>query len=118
MSLKDLEEHGILLPKEEWGVHDLHTSVNEAELVACLLFGGVTLTLMYIGDGEALTFVGTVLFIIFLGWITHVSVKGIEMQAAQFAAEHEEFLEEHPEIEEDEAAGMFGEEPEEADQEQ
>ncbi|MFP4250521.1 MAG: hypothetical protein ACLFU7_12760, partial [Armatimonadota bacterium] len=68
--------------------------------------------------GQALTFVGTVLFIIFLGWITRVSVKGIERQAAQFAEEHEQFLDEHPEIEEDEAADMFSDEPDEADQEQ
>lgn len=117
MSLKDLQDHGILLPKEEWGVHDLHTSVNETELILCVLFGFVTLAMMYLGGGEALTFVGTVLFIGFLGWITHVSIKGIEMQAAQFAEEHEQFLEEHPEIEEDEAAGMFGEQPEQPDQE-
>ncbi|MGI5820088.1 MAG: hypothetical protein ACOX9R_18540 [Armatimonadota bacterium] len=108
MSLKDLQEHGILLPKAEWGVHDLHTSVNEMELIACLAFGAVTLGMMYFGAGQTLTFVGMVLFIAFLGWITRVSVKGIELQAAQFAEEHEQFLEEHPEIEEDEAAHMFG----------
>lgn len=109
MSLKDLQDHGILLPKEEWGAHDLHTSVNEVELVACLIFGVVSLTMMYFGAGQQLTFIGMGLFIIFLGWITHVSIKGIEKQAAQFLKEHEQFLEEHPEIEEDEAAEMFGE---------
>ena len=116
MSLKDLQDHGILLPKEEWGVHDLHTSVNEVELVLCFLFGAASLGMMYFGAGEMITFVGMVLFIIFLGWITHVSVKAIEVQAAQFIEEHEQFLEEHPEIEEDEAAGMFGEQPEEEDE--
>ena len=28
-----------MLPKEEWGVHDLHTSVNKPLLVAALAVG-------------------------------------------------------------------------------
>lgn len=117
MSLKDLHDHGILLPEEEWGVHDLHTSVNKTELIVSLLFGLAAVTIMYFGGGETPTFVGMMMFILFMGWISRLSLKAIEVQAAQFAEEHEQFLEEHPEIEEDEAAGMFGELSEEPDEE-
>lgn len=89
MSLKDLQEHGILLPQEEWGVHDLHTSVNKPRLVASFLFGIIAVGLMYFGGGETLTFVGMVMFILFMGWITRISLKAVEVQAAQFAEERE-----------------------------
>jgi steroid 5-alpha reductase family enzyme len=89
MSLKDLHDHGILLPEEEWGVHDLHTSVNKPELIASMLFGLISVAIMYFGGGETLTFVGMVMFILFMGWITRLSVKAIEVQAAQFAEERE-----------------------------
>ncbi len=97
MSLKDLDEHGILLPKEEWGVHDLHTSVNKPELVASMLFGLISVGIMYFGAGETLTFVGMVMFIGFMGWISHIAVKAIEIQAAQFEEERREaHLEDEP----------------------
>lgn len=89
MSLKDLQDHGILLPQEEWGLHDLHTSVNKPRLVAAFIFGIVAVSLMYFGAGQTLTFIGMVMFIGFLGWITHISVKAVEVQAAQFAEERE-----------------------------
>jgi steroid 5-alpha reductase family enzyme len=89
MSLKDLDEHGILLPEEEWGVHDLHTSVNKPELVTSMLFGLASVATMYFGGGETITFVGMVMFILFMGWITRLSVKAIKVQAAQFAEERE-----------------------------
>lgn len=89
MSLKDLQEHGILLPEQEWGVHDLHTSVNKPLLLASLAFGLAAVVLMYIGGGRALTFVGMVMFILFMGWISQISLKAIDVQAAQFAEERE-----------------------------
>lgn len=94
MSLKDLSEHGILLPQEEWGAHDLHTSVNKVALVAALLFGLAAVVLMYLGGGTSLTFVGTVMFLAFMAWVTHISMKAIDVQAAQFAEEREQVIEE------------------------
>lgn len=89
MSLKDLRDFGILLPEDEWGVHDLHTSVNKAELVASMVFGLASVALMFIGGGRTLTFVGGLMFFVFMGWITHISLKAIEVQAAQFQEERE-----------------------------
>ncbi|MFW5868486.1 MAG: hypothetical protein ACOCX2_11755 [Armatimonadota bacterium] len=90
MSLKDLQEHGILLPEEEWGVHDLHTSVNKPLLIVALLFGVAAVVMMYFGGGQTPTFVGMVMFIAFMGWITQISLKAIDVQAAQFAEERQE----------------------------
>ncbi|MFW6437861.1 MAG: hypothetical protein ACOCZ7_02500 [Armatimonadota bacterium] len=90
MSLKDLQDHGILLPQEEWGVHDLHTSVNKPLLIVSLLFGLAAVVMMYLGGGQAFTFVGMVMFIVFMGWITQISLKAIDVQAAQFAEERQE----------------------------
>ncbi|MGD9495346.1 MAG: hypothetical protein AB7Y46_03445 [Armatimonadota bacterium] len=96
MSLKDLHQAGVLLPRDEWGVHDLHTSVNKPMLVAALLVGLASVVLMYVGAGGTLTFVAVGLFIGFMAWITHVSVKAVNVQAAQFAEERQHFREEHP----------------------
>ena len=87
MSLKDLQRTGVLLPKEEWGAHDLHTSVNKPMLVASLLLGVASVAMMYLGGGPALTFVGGGRFLVFMGWITHISLKAVEVQAAHFAQE-------------------------------
>lgn len=89
MSLKDLQDHGILLPQEEWGVHDLHTSVNKPLLILSLLFGLAAVVMMYVGGGRPLTFVGMVMFIVFMGWITQISLKAINVQAAQFLEERQ-----------------------------
>jgi len=96
VSLKDLQRTGVLLPKEEWGAHDLHSSVNKPMLVASLLLGLASVAMMYLGGGAALTFVGGGLFIIFMGWITHISVKAVGVQAAHFAQERQALYAEGP----------------------
>jgi len=96
VSLKDLHQAGVLLPRDEWGVHDLHTSVNKPMLVAAMLVGLASVVLMYVGGGDTLTFVAGGLFIGFMAWITHISIKAVNVQAAQFAEEREHFREEHP----------------------
>ena len=96
MSLKDLHQAGVLLPRDEWGVHDLHTSVNKPMLVAALLVGLASVVLMYLGGGSTLTFIAGGAFIGFMAWITHISIKAVNVQAAQFAEERQHFREEHP----------------------
>ena len=96
MSLKDLHQAGVLLPRDEWGVHDLHTSVNKPRLAAALLVGLASVVAMYVGAGGTLTFIAGGLFIAFMAWITHISVKAVNVQAAQFAEERAQFREEHP----------------------
>jgi len=97
MSLKDLQEAGVLLPKEEWGVHDLHTSVNKVALIAALLFGLIAVGMMYFGQGHTITLIGMGMFIAFMGWISHISIQAIKVQSAQFAEErHAAHMEDQP----------------------
>jgi len=83
----------MLLPREEWGKHDLHTTVNRAALLASLLLGLASVVLMYAGAGGFLTLAGVALFLIFMGWITHISIRAVERQAAQFAEERRDLRE-------------------------
>jgi len=89
VSLKDLRDAGVLLPREEWGVHDLHTSVNKPMLVAALLLGLLSVALMYLGGGRWLTFLGAATFIAFMGWITWISVRAVDVHVAHFDEERE-----------------------------
>ena len=95
MSLKHLQKAGMLLPEEEWGRHDLHTSVNKPMLVAALAVGLGSVIAMCVGAGGALTFLAGGVFILFMIWITHISIKAVNVQAAQFAEERQHFREEH-----------------------
>lgn len=94
MSLEDLKETGVLLPEEEWGKHDMRTTVNKPSLALAALLGILSVSFMYLGGGHPLTFVGVGLFFAFMGWVTHISLKAIDAQDAQFEQEREELREE------------------------
>ncbi len=87
MSLRELNDAGMLLPKDEWGAHDLHSTVSRAALVATLLVGLVSIALMYLGSGGPATMVGIGLFLIFMIWITRISVTAVDQLAERFEAE-------------------------------
>ena len=84
MSLKDLKEAGVLLPREEWGTRELRSAVNKPALILAGLLGIVAIILMYHGGGGAVTFVGTGLFLAFMGWISYICISAIDRQAAEF----------------------------------
>jgi len=106
VSLKDLQDAGVLLPEDEWGVHELHTSVNKPQLIAALALGLFSVILMYIGGGRALTFIGSGLFLIFMGWITYISVHAVKVQSAQFDRErHDAHMHEGEPLPGEEASG-------------
>ncbi len=90
MSLKDLREAGVLLPQEEWGTHDLHSTVNRPALLLTGLLGVAAIASMYLGGGRTLTFIGAGLFVVFMGCITYLSLKAVDAQAARFEREHAE----------------------------
>jgi hypothetical protein len=87
VSLRDLNDSGMLLPKEEWGSHGTHTTANPAAMVAALLLGALSIALIYFGAGGTVTLIGICLFLGFMGWITWISIKAVERQAARFAEE-------------------------------
>ncbi|MCF7804941.1 MAG: hypothetical protein K9N46_03655 [Candidatus Marinimicrobia bacterium] len=80
MSYEDLEEHNIFLPEEHWDELDLSSSVNQPLLLLTILIGLLACTLMVLGSGESLTWMGAGLFIIFLYAFTLVSNTGIDNQ--------------------------------------
>ena len=96
MSLRDLDRAGMLLPREQWGKHDLHTTVNRLSLIGALLLGVVSIVLMYAGDGRGMTMLGMVLFLTFMAWITWISVRAVDVQEAQFSEELERLGMESP----------------------
>jgi hypothetical protein len=77
MPLEELEKAGILLPREEWGKHDLETRVRKAPLLVTGALVPISAVLMYAGDGKLLTWIGLALFFGFLGSFTFLSLKGI-----------------------------------------
>ncbi len=89
MALKDLRELGVLLPDDEWGTHDLHGPINRPAVVLAGLLAAVAIALICAGNGGTLTLVGAGLFLVFMAWATHISIKAIDRQADQFERERE-----------------------------
>jgi len=87
VSLRDLNNSGMLLPKEEWGAHDTHTTVNPLAMAAALLLGVLSIALLYFGAGGTLTLIGICLFLAFMIWITWISVSAVDRQDARFTEE-------------------------------
>ena len=87
MSLRELNDAGMLLPKDEWGAHDLHSTVSRVAMVSSLLLGLVSIALMYLGAGGTVTMVGIVVFLVFMVWITQISVTAVDQLGARFDAE-------------------------------
>jgi amino acid transporter/nucleotide-binding universal stress UspA family protein len=70
-----LREHGILRPPSERYSGELHTAVNTTRLLIVGLLALVSVTLMYLGDGGPWTWVGSIAFIVVLGWFTWISIR-------------------------------------------
>jgi hypothetical protein len=77
MSLDDLERAGILLPREEWGTHDIHTNVAKIPLLVLGAFAPVCAVLMYVGNGAWLTWAGLGVFFVLMAAFTWLSLRGI-----------------------------------------
>ena len=78
MSLEDLENAGILLPREEWGTRDLSTSVNKPLLVVAGIIAIAACGLMYMGDGGPLTWLGGAVYLVDLVGFTWLSWRAVE----------------------------------------
>lgn len=77
MSLEDLERAGILLPREEWGTHDIRTHVAKAPLLVLGTLTPVSVALMYVGNGEWLTWAGLGVFFVLMTAFTWLSLRGV-----------------------------------------
>lgn len=64
MSIEDLEQHGVLLPKEEWGTHQLETTTSELPLLFIFFCSVAGCVLTYYGNGNMWTWIGIGLFFV------------------------------------------------------
>ncbi len=83
MSYEDLEEHNVFLPEDVWGEVDLSASVSQPLILALFLLGAGSCVMMLIGDGAALTWMGALLYVVFLYGFMFVSNRGIAYQNKQ-----------------------------------
>lgn len=88
MTLQELEDHEIFLPEAERGELDLHTSVHVPALVGAFVLGAVSCVLMVAGGGALWTWIGAVLFVLFMILFALVSNAGIERQNARIERLH------------------------------
>lgn len=80
MSIEDLEQHGVLLPKEEWGTHKLKTTISKTPLLLSFLASIVGCILTYFGDGNMWTWIGIGLFFIAFFFVIILSDWAIRRQ--------------------------------------
>jgi len=94
VSFEDLKEHDAFLPEEAWGKDDLHTRVSQPALLLLALLGAAAIGMMVLGDGGTLTWVGAVLFGLFMWLFAAVSSAGVDAQADHVQALSEQALSE------------------------
>lgn len=64
MSIEDLEQHGVLLPKEEEGIHSKETTVPELPLMLAFLISVAGCIMTYLGNGNIWSWIGIGSFLI------------------------------------------------------
>ena len=90
MTIEDLEEQGVLLPEEEWGVHELETTTPEVPLALAFAAAVVFWVMIYLGDGGLLTWMGTGLFLLDMFVITLICDRAVLRQRQKFREERRE----------------------------
>lgn len=87
MTIEDLREHGVLLPEEEWGEHALETTASELPLLLSFVVAAAAVVVAYVGDGGALTWVGTGVFLASLYAITWMCDRAVLRQRRRVESE-------------------------------
>lgn len=90
MTIEDLREQGVLLPEEEWGVHELETTTPEMPLGGAFAGAVAFLAMIYVGNGGLLTWIGTGLFLATLYGITWICDRAVLEQRKKFRRERRE----------------------------
>lgn len=90
MSIEDLEQHGVLLPKDEWGTHKIETTTSEVPLLFTFLVSVAGCTAAFLGAGTAWTWIGIVVFFVAFAMVIVLCDRAIEKQRDRVKHEREE----------------------------
>jgi len=77
MTMEELEEDGILLPRDQWGKRELKSRVAKVPLLVIAGAALGSVGMMYLGNGRGLTWMGLGVFFASLTAFTAVSLSGI-----------------------------------------
>jgi hypothetical protein len=80
VSLQNLEEHGVLLPEDEWGDHSLESTVSKPWLLLAFVVAVASLLGVWSGQGGSLTWVSLGGFLVGLLGITIVCDRAVARQ--------------------------------------
>lgn len=89
MTIEDLRERGVLLPREEWGAHHLQSTVPTWRLAAALALASLSLVAAILGDGGRATWAGTGAFLLCFLWITWICDRAVRRQRRRVREERE-----------------------------
>jgi|GEM_PF-1813670 len=90
MSIEDLEQHGVLLPKKEWGKHELKTTTSEIPMLLIFLCSVAGCIITWMGNGNSWTWVGICLFFVAFAFVIVLCDKAIQRQRERFKQERGE----------------------------
>lgn len=77
MTLEDLQQHGVLLPENEWGEHSLETTTRQWGLAVAFLTAAAALIAALLGDGGLLTWIGIGAFLVMFFAITWMCDRAV-----------------------------------------
>lgn len=80
MTIEELRDQDVLLPEDEWGTHSRSTTVHQLPLAVVLALTVASIVVALIGDGGALTWLGTAGFIVCLFVLTWMFDRAVLRQ--------------------------------------
>lgn len=80
MSLDDLEQAGITLPRDQWGKSAVRPAMKKLLFSAAAVAAIASAGLMYWGNGGIVTWAGALLFLAGLSGATVVSLRAVAKQ--------------------------------------
>jgi hypothetical protein len=80
MTLEDLEQAGVTLPRDQWGKREVRSAVHRPLFLVDVALAVVSAVLMYFGAGRFLTWLGAVLFLVALFGATALALHATSVQ--------------------------------------
>lgn len=89
MSIEDLQQHGVLLPEDEWGTRKLTTTTSEIPLLLLFLAAAAGCFLTFWGGGNQWTWIGISLFFVAFFAIIVLCDRAIQYQNQRLEQERQ-----------------------------